>query len=73
MKSWKDQYRKELNRRVLRYLDEYFKSRGIKNPKPRHIANISHEDMIDSWLSIPSVKELLLFQQEFKKRGEKSK
>jgi len=55
-----------LNRRIIHYLEERATKEGKDFPSMEDIKNISETELLQSWLSIPSMKELMLFQQQIK-------
>lgn len=53
-----------VNERVLHFISEHFLAEhNCANPTLEQIAKIPFDSIEQSWLSIPSQKELLLIQQ----------
>jgi len=61
--NWKKYLETNLNPRVIHYLDEYFVKNNIHAQTLKDIQEIDWRTLELSWLSVPSCKELLLFQQ----------
>lgn len=65
---WKELAKGTVNRSGIHYLEEI----EIKHQRAgldfnlQKIAAIQYEDLLCSWLSIPSVKTVLLFQQQIR-------
>lgn len=62
-KNWKTYLTGALNKRIIHFLDEYFTSKNIHAPEMKDIKEIDFRTIENSWLSVPSCKELMLFQQ----------
>jgi hypothetical protein len=69
MEDFKTYLQGVLNRRIIRFIDLHFRARGIKNPTIEQICEITEDEMMNSWLSVVSMKEFLLFQQQIKENG----
>lgn len=72
MEDWKEYLKGHLNSRIIHFIDLHFRSLSVKNPTMKDISEIPEDRMMNSWLSIPSMKELMLFQQQLKENGLKT-
>ena len=64
MFDWREFLKGERGRISIRFIECYFSDRGIQEPTLKQIALISYDDLISSYLSMPTVKEIQLLQQE---------
>jgi len=55
-----------IKRTALHYLRERFLDMGVFNPELEDLLLITENDLIYSWLSMPSQKQILLLQQTLK-------
>ena len=55
------------SRSAIHFLNEYFTSLGIHAPTNADFLKIQEEELWNSWLSVPSVKEILVLMQELRK------
>ena len=55
-----------INKRIIHFILEYLHTNGITQPEIHHIIEIEEDEIWNSWLSVVSTKELLLFQQQLK-------
>lgn len=62
LNHWKTHFSK--SRSVIHFLNEYFRRRGIKKPTNKDVANIPFSELENSWISVPTQKEILIFQQQ---------
>lgn len=52
-----------LKRSAIHFLREYFTNKGIKNPTLKDLETITEDELFNGWLSIHSIKEILIFKQ----------
>jgi len=65
--NWKTYLSGTLNKRIIHFLDEWFIINNIFAPSIQNITEITDDELLQSWLSLKSCKELMLFQQDVKK------
>jgi len=66
MKDWEIYLSEYLNKRIIHFIDLYFKKLNVETPTIQQICQITDDEIMNSWLSIVSSKELMLFQQKMK-------
>jgi len=65
--NWQEYLSGVLSAQIIHFLKLEFKARGIEKPTLMDLNAISWEDLENSWLSLQSCKNLLLFQQQINK------
>lgn len=66
MRHWREYLKGTLSRTIIAFLDEYFLNNNIFSPTIEQFLQIEESDLQKSWLSIPSMKEFQLFQQQLR-------
>lgn len=70
MKDWKIYIQGMLKKTIVHWLEEYFHSMNIHAPGIEDFKSITEKEVMNSWLSIPSQKDLLIFVQTLKNESE---
>tara|TARA_R110002153_G_scaffold32752_10_gene99086 strand:+ start:540 stop:824 length:285 start_codon:yes stop_codon:yes gene_type:complete len=64
--NWKRILTELLNARIVGFISDHFKDQEIECPELIQIMYIKESDIMESWLSVTSMKELLLFQAQLR-------
>jgi hypothetical protein len=60
--DWRKFLKAQRSRSAIHFIDEYFADRG-EDPTPELIKRISEDELLSSWISINTMKEIQLLQQ----------
>ena len=67
MNTWREYFKNQRCRGVIKFIEQRWKPYGVEI-LDSHVLQITKEEMLDSFLSIPSMCELERFQETYNKK-----